>query len=160
MARNQEYFAYLKSLFQKHEIKKTYLALVWGRVAPGRGVVEKPIGIKAGTVKRTSFSNKMAKDAVTEYRVIRYLRPQDALTLLEVIPKTGRTHQIRVHLASIGHPIVGDALYGRKSDVRGPKSEIRRLMLHALSLEFTTQEGRRIKLETEPPSAFKAAISG
>ena len=155
VARTQSGFEYLKALFKKYEIQKTYLAVVEGKVKSRQGVIHLPIGMKSGTTRRTTFSKRMAKEAITEYRVLRYGTHRGSIvTVLEVTPKTGRTHQIRVHLASIGHPVVGDTLYGRKSDVRGPKSEIRRLMLHALALEFTAAEGRRIRVEAEPPEEF------
>ncbi len=207
VARNQAYFEYLKSLFKERKIKKTYLALVYGVPKERQGVIDRPLGIKNGTTKRTVHSEKMAKSAVTEYRVIKKLqitnyklqtnsksqiqnykpievshpvyslsevstaaeteskgnnanglRQAQAITspgkfsLLEVYPKTGRTHQIRVHLASIGHPIVGDKLYGRRQ-ILNPKSEIlnARLMLHALAIELETEPGKRIRIEAEPP---------
>jgi 23S rRNA pseudouridine1911/1915/1917 synthase len=146
VARDQEYFEYLKSLFQKHEIKKTYLALVHGHPKKEEGVIDAPIGIKNGTLKRSIHSKKMAKEAVTEYRVVKTFAKENT-ALLEVKPRTGRTHQIRVHLASIGHPIVGDTLYCPKEKTR----EHERLMLHAVSLEFINDGGKRVKFETEAP---------
>jgi 23S rRNA pseudouridine1911/1915/1917 synthase len=159
IARTGESFEYLKSLFGTRQIHKTYRALVFGAVKGKAGVIEKPIGIKNGTLKRSVRSEKMAKEAITEYRVIRHGAwgmeyeggKASEFSLLEVVPKTGRTHQIRVHLASIGHPIVGDKLYGPKRQPEWAK----RLMLHALSLEFTTVDGRRTKLEAEMPEEFK-----
>ncbi len=145
--RNQKYFEYLKSLFKSRAIKKTYIALVGGKVFPKEGVIEKPISIKTGSVKRTTRSGKMTKEAITDYKVIRYKGEDgDFESLLFVVPRTGRTHQIRVHLSSIGHPVLGDKLYGGKKE-KGRS----RLMLHAYSLEFTSEEGKRIKIESEPP---------
>ena len=150
--KNQEYFEYLKGLFQSGGIKKTYLALVWGRVSPGKGIINKPIGLKSGTIKRTVFTKnaKMVKQAITEYKVKEYLPLH---TLLEVSPKTGRTHQIRVHLTSLGHPVVGDKLYGKK------KAELNRLFLHAYSLEFAPESGNRIKLTADMPSDLTQYLS-
>lgn len=149
VARNQKTFEYFKSLFKNRAIKKTYLALVWGSVKSKRGSIEKPIRIKNGTIKRTVNRGTMEKEAVTDYKVLKHLtrgaENREEFSLLEVRPKTGRTHQIRVHLASIGYPVVGDIIYGSK---KRPNS---RLMLHALSLEFTAPNGTRMKLETEPP---------
>jgi 23S rRNA-/tRNA-specific pseudouridylate synthase len=90
----------------------------------------------------------MAKAAVTEYKVEKTFEKEGTFSLLKVFPKTGRTHQIRVHLASIGHPIVGDRLYGGKG-----VSPIwaTRMMLHAASLEFTAPDGKRVKFEAETP---------
>ncbi len=164
VARNQKTFEYLKSLFQKHEIVKTYLAVVWGELKEKSGVIDAPIGIRNGTTKRSVRSVKMAKEAVTEYRVIGRWEMGDGrwMSLLEVKPKTGRTHQIRVHLASIGHPVVGDVLYGRREQgvgrrEKGIKSPASRLMLHASSIEFTAPDGKRMRIEAEPPEEFRIA---
>jgi 23S rRNA pseudouridine1911/1915/1917 synthase len=160
VARNQASFDYLKSLFQKHEIVKTYHAVVWGKPKNDVGVIDAPIGILTGSTRRSVRSAKMAKEAVTEYKVLKnfqfpisnYQLPgHEEFSLLEVQPKTGRTHQIRVHLASINHPILGDKLYGTKlSRAASP-----RLMLHALSIEFTAPDGKKMRFEAEPPKEFK-----
>ncbi|HEX4104137.1 MAG TPA: RNA pseudouridine synthase [Candidatus Paceibacterota bacterium] len=159
--RDQKYFEYLKGLFQKHEIKKTYLAFVWGEPKNKKGIIDAPIGIQSGTLKRSIRAKKMSKPAVTEYEVAKTFamdgesgRPQP-VSLLRVFPRTGRTHQIRVHLASIGHPVVGDRLYGPRKQ----PSWATRLMLHALSLEFTSADGKRLKFEAEPPQEFRKELS-
>lgn len=162
-ARNQKYFEYLKELFQTGQIKKTYLALVWGKTEPKIGVIKKPISIKSGTVKRTVWSGRSEKEAITEYRVIRLIKlkvnktnkeKEQVFSLVEVMPKTGRTHQIRVHLASIGHPIVGDSLYGPKDN----PFDLKRQFLHAESIEFTAENGKRIKIEAGLPEELKTLI--
>ena len=156
VAKNQKTFEYLKSLFQKREVQKTYLALVWGTLKTKSGVINAPIGIRSGSVKRSVRSEKMAKEAVTEWRVVKLF--DSGYSLLEVKPKTGRTHQIRVHLASIGHPVVGDRLYGRRrvinNSITNDPTADNRLMLHALSIEFTAPDGKRTRLEAEPPASF------
>jgi len=171
--RSQEYFEYLKSLFESHAIKKTYLAIVFGFLKEERGIINAPIGIKKGTLKRSIHSQKMAKEAVTEYKVLKRTEVPDAdgsnipISLLEIFPMTGRTHQIRVHLASIGHPIVGDMLYGSKKQPElvsscffssaGIEKNIttKRLMLHAHSLEFAPRPGDSIKIEAELPFGWR-----
>jgi len=178
--RNQKYFEYLKNLFEARQIKKTYLALVYGKVEPRRGTIKKPIYLKPGTTKRTVWQGKMEKEAITEYKVLKYfiktrintdkntdkhrynisINPRSnpyksaTFSLLKVIPKTGRTHQIRVHLASIQHPIVGDSLYGPKINPFG----LKRLFLHAESLEFSPSNGKRIKIESELPDELKSIL--
>lgn len=148
--RNQKYFQYLKPLFQKGEIKKTYLALVFGDLHAKRGEIRKPIGIGKG-LKRSVRSEKMLKEAVTLYEVLEFKKIEgEIFTLLKVMPQTGRTHQIRVHMASIHHPVVGDPLYGRKRE----PGWVNRLMLHALSLEWTTEDGKRMRVEADPPPDF------
>lgn len=152
IAKNQRFFEYLKGLFQKHEIQKTYLALVHGRVI-GRGKIDKPIGLKSGSVKRSVNAKdmKMVKEAITEYQVLRVLGGK--CSLLRVFPHTGRTHQIRVHLASIGHPVVGDELYG--SQKANKELGTKRQFLHAESVEFNLEDGSRIKLEAELPGELQ-----
>lgn len=138
IAKNQEYFDYLKKLFQSGNIEKTYLALVKGRLE-GSGVINKPIGIKSGTVKRTVHIGRARwiREAETHYSAKEVYNldvngKSQEYTLVEVKPKTGRTHQIRVHMASIGHPVAGDNLYGPKDNMR----ELGRYFLHAESIEF------------------------
>jgi 23S rRNA pseudouridine1911/1915/1917 synthase len=196
VARNQKTFEHLKSLFQRREIQKTYLAVVRGVPNLREGTIDRPIGIKNGTLKRSVRSTKMRKDAVTEYKVLKTFvvdevgknsrtPPNPSLSseggsasggerrgteaeysLLEVMPKTGRTHQIRVHLASIGHPIVGDPLYGPKpkrhppilSGSAGKDGRIDRLMLHALSITFEPQPGTMLTISTESPFGDQCRI--
>ena len=157
IARNQKYFEYLKNLFQIHQIKKTYLALVLGKLEPKQGIIEKPISLKTGSVKRTVWEGKDAKPAVTEYKVKKYFSfdGQD-YSLVEAFPKTGRTHQIRIHLASIGYPIIGDQLYGSKK-LKNP-FDLNRQFLHAQSLEFIAEDGERIKIEADPPDKLKRVV--
>jgi len=145
---NQDYFDYFKKLFQEHGIQKTYTALVYGLIRSEKGIINKPIGIKSGTTRRSVHSSKMAKEAITEFEVIKRLKikGQD-LTLVKVYPKTGRTHQIRVHLASIHCPVVGDKLYGRK---KGIFEDLERQFLHASEIEFKDKKGKLLK--------FKAAL--
>lgn len=158
VVKTQAAFEYLKKLFQNHEVKKTYLAIVSGVPKAKAGTIDAPIGIRTGTLKRSTRSEKMSKSAITEYRVTKEFEYKSGdrvakVSLLEVMPKTGRTHQIRVHLASIGHPILGDRLYSPKA-----KGGMVRLMLHAFSLEFTSIDGKRVRFEAEPPVEFNAVI--
>jgi len=152
VAKTQEYFEYLKSLFGGRAMEKTYLALVSGNVENDKGTIDAPIGITTGTLKRSIHSKKMAKAAVTDYAVVRrFEEGGKQFTLLAVKPRTGRTHQIRVHLASIGHPIVGDRMYGSKKQEG-------RLMLHAHTIAFSGTGGKRFEFEAEPPREFGAVI--
>lgn len=148
VALNQKAFDYLKNFFQTRQIKKTYLALVWGRVPQKFGTIDKPLGIKSGSVKRSVTAQKMVKEAKTVYKVIKFIKSGNAdFTLLEVRPLTGRTHQIRVHLASIGHPVVGDKLYGRKII----PENLTRQFLHAEAIELTLPNGQRLKVAADLP---------
>ncbi len=156
VARNQATFDYLKHLFQSHEVKKTYQALVFGKTLQG-GVVDKPIGLRPGTTKRSVSGRnmKMIKEAITGYRTLQHLEKDgQPYSFVELQPKTGRTHQLRIHMASIEHPIVGDQLYGRKPNPWG----LSRQFLHAASLEFTTPDGKRLRLEAELPLELRAIL--
>ncbi len=157
IAKNRKYFDYLKNLFEKNKIKKIYLALVWGKVEPKSGIINKPIGV-ARTVKRLVGKGKMLKKAITEYKVIKFLKfktnKEKEFSFVEAYPKTGRTHQIRAHLSSIGHPIVGDGLYGPKQNPFG----LKRQFLHAESLEFNLMEGGSIKIKANLPEELKEIL--
>ncbi len=148
IARTQTSFEQLKKLFQEHRMQKTYFAVAWGVPVKKRGIIDAPIGIKNGSLKRSVHSSKMAKAAITEYSVVKAMGDR---ALLKVTPKTGRTHQIRVHLASIGHPIVGDALYGKKTEAGAG-----RLMLHAGGIAFEGGAGNRFEFESPLPANFGA----
>ncbi len=150
-----EYFFYLKKLFQDKKIKKTYLAVVKGEVKEKIGKIDKPIGIKSGTTKRTVFSDKMSKEAITEYKLVKNFEKEgQKFSLLEVSPLTGRTHQIRVHLNFINHPVVGDKIYGGKQN----SLLASRQMLHCYALEFEIEPGKTMRLEAQLPNDFEYLI--
>lgn len=158
IARTQPFFEYLKALFQKHEVRKTYLALVWGRT-PANGTIDKPIGLKPGTVKHSTVARKMkmVKEAVTEYTTVwtkEYGSAEGEYSLVRLAPKTGRTHQLRVHMASIGHPIVGDTLYSTRTNPWG----LTRQFLHAESIEFSSENGKRVRIASDLPQELAAII--
>jgi len=138
IARTQASLSALKELFHDRKVQKTYLALVYGHTEFLSGEINKPLIRRSGELKRfvieTSAVPESARQAQTSYRVIaRY----EACDLLKVTPSTGRTHQIRVHLASLGNPIVGDTLYAPKYVRREKRVTAKRHLLHAMSLEFT-----------------------
>ncbi len=167
VARNQKTFEYLKKLFQTKKIKKTYIALVWGRIHEKKGVIDKPISIINGTVKRTVFKGRMPRESVTEYETLghylyRHGKHRDELTLVKVMPKTGRTHQIRVHFSSIGHALVGDKLYGKKGimvfELGEPIEELNRQFLHAEHLELPLEDGKKLSLTAELPADLQQVL--
>lgn len=156
VATTQSAFDYFKQLFTERKIKKTYLALVHGEMKNKSGRIELPLG-KIGirqTIRLQGKKMLKEKTAITEYRVISSFRshqlPVTNYQLLEVSPLTGRTHQIRIHLKSIGHPIVCDQIYGGRKQFCPP--ELNRLFLHAQKLEFIAPGGEKIVLEADPPS--------
>lgn len=143
MAKNPEILSKLQKLFQSRQIKKTYTALVFGKL-DGNGVIEAAItrgdaGQQKALDNVYSFSKENIRPAVTEYHVIKHLRyHNDDLTIVEAMPKTGRMHQIRVHLKHIGHPIIGDPLYNiKQSRAISKELNIKRQFLHASQLKFT-----------------------
>lgn len=157
IARNQKFFDYFKDLLKKGEVKKTYIALVYGKIEK-RLLIDRPIGLRSGTTRRSVKAKKMkmVKEAITEVIPISSFNYKgEYLSLVNAFPKTGRTHQIRIHLASIGHSIVGDPLYGRKKN----PFDLKRQFLHAKSLEFNLENGKRIKIESELDEELKIIIS-
>lgn len=148
VAKNQKAFEYLKEQFQNRKIKKTYLVLVDEIIKDNSGVINLPIAKSKKDFRKKTAGGKMvgiSREAVTEYKVIKRF---DKFTLLEVYPKTGRTHQIRVHFKAINHPVAGDKLYGRQNNLN-------RQFLHASSLEFKLPDGSVIKLEADLPEDLK-----
>ena len=158
VARNQETFDYLKSIFQKREIKKTYLVLVSGVIKNDNGVIDLPIG-RSRKDSRRRIAGKGAsgklREAVTEYKVVK--RFSD-FTFLEARPLTGRTHQIRAHFAAISRPVACDKIYGGKN-LRHPPfmaeadcpAGLVRQFLHAWKLEFVSSSGARMSFEADLP---------
>lgn len=153
IAKKQRTFIHLKNLFKNRDIKKTYRAIVYGAMPKGGGIIEKPISIKPGTVVRTVHGGKMTKEALTEYRALQVFKD---FSWVEILPKTGRTHQVRLHLASINHPIVGDPLYGKKRKITIPG--VTRQMLHAYSAEFSLPRGKRIRVVADLPADMANAL--
>ena len=147
VAKTPEMFAYFKSLFKGRKISKEYLALVVGRLSPRRGIIRIPI--TRDPIRRTQFGPAYSgKLSETKNEVISYY---PAATYLRVWPTTGRTHQIRVHLAGLGHPIVGDTVYGTPH-TRSHVQPTGRHFLHAHQLTFTTPDGQsRTVIAPLPP---------
>jgi len=149
----------LSRQFQAREVEKEYVALVWGEVMAGRRIDE-PIGRDPSNRKKMSARARRSREAVT--RIVRAERLK-ALTLARVAIHTGRTHQIRVHLSAIGHPIVGDALYGGvhrrvPGDLR-PVTHLQRPFLHASRLAFKhPADGRRMEFESELPEDLQRVL--
>lgn len=159
VARTQNAFEYFKEQFQTKKIQKKYLALVNGELENEEGIIDKPISLKPGTIKRTVHGGKMTKEAVTEYKVKeRFVFDGNHYTLLEVFPLTGRTHQIRVHLSSIGHPIIGDTIYSKKKRKEEKALLAHRLMLHAFSISFQSPSGKLLHIEGHIPDDFEAVL--
>jgi len=149
VAKNRQAQANLIDQFKTHSVVKAYLVLVKGHLTPESGIIEAPIGRDPRNRKRMAVVTK-GREARTQYNVVKYIGDY---TLLEVKPETGRTHQIRVHLSAIGYPVVGDAVYGVKSDY------LSRQFLHACRLGFklpSTDE--YVEFESELHSDLEQAL--
>jgi 23S rRNA pseudouridine1911/1915/1917 synthase len=184
IAKNKETFDWLKKQFAERKIIKRYTALALGKFKEKQGVISKPIGRAKDFRKRTTTTIKEQKEAVTYYKNLKHysssstpLRPNGHLaapvgveslrasegrkireySLVEAEPKTGRTHQIRVHFASLGHPLAGDKLYGFKNQIAIPS--LKRHFLHASYLKFSLLDGKMIELKSELPKDLEDVLA-
>lgn len=152
IAKNTKAKAFLQSQFKNRSVEKAYIVLVEGRLKHAQAILNWPIARNAkNPLKRAVRAG--GKPAVTQYRET-HVYP--GYTLLEAHPKTGRTHQIRVHFAHLGHPVAGDITYGAK------KSALKRQFLHAKSLKITLPNGEVMSFSSELPedlSAFMKTIT-
>jgi 23S rRNA pseudouridine1911/1915/1917 synthase len=140
----------LGAQFKSRAVKKIYRAVCWGKFDRPSGRIETTIGRSTHDRKKMSARAPRGRAAVTEYRV---LKQRDDFALVELTIHTGRTHQIRVHMAHIGHPVVGDATYGKPSprDLRSKsKIAVERPLLHAYKLGFTHPRTRKFVEFTTP----------
>jgi 23S rRNA pseudouridine1911/1915/1917 synthase len=149
VAKNDRAMRALQAQLKAREVHKMYLALVTGVPKPAEGQIEAPIGRSTRNRKKMAVVDG-GRESTTRYRTREIIGGKQAL--LEAEPVTGRTHQIRVHLAAIGHPIVGDALYGKPSPVVG------RQFLHAAKLGFRMPGGREIEFESPLPPDLRRAL--
>ena len=151
LAKNPKAHEFLKKQFQDRTIKKIYHTIVSGSVKNDHGIINKPIGRSPSDFRRRLAGRGARgelREAITEYKILKRLKD---FTYLEVRPKTGRTHQIRVHMKYLNHPVVCDSLYNPKGLC--PK-DLKRLALHALSIELKTLKGKIIKIESPLPKEF------
>lgn len=119
--------------FEKRHIKKTYVARVWGQMAEKTGTVDLPLIVDWPNRPRQMVDHENGKPATTDWRV---LRSTESETRLRLYPKTGRSHQLRVHCLSLGHPILGDPFYAE-----GPARDYPRMMLHSETVKFRHPDG-------------------
>jgi 23S rRNA pseudouridine1911/1915/1917 synthase len=152
VARTDSAHRALAAQFSGREVEKTYLALVHGRVKDDMGRITKPIARDPVRRTRMTCGLSTGREALTEYRVRQRF---EKFTYLEVKIGTGRTHQIRVHLASLGHPVAGDPIYGIKS------SPAPRLFLHARRIAFDSPATReRVQVEAPLPPELANWLAG
>jgi 23S rRNA pseudouridine1911/1915/1917 synthase len=159
VATTQEMYEYLKDAFFERRIKKEYIALVLGKIEKPHGLIDTPIGRSKTDFRKYSVKNTVEpKESLTEYQVLEHLQDPaslDEYTLILVKLHTGRTHQIRVHLSSIGFPLVGDSLYGNK---RTERKDLHRQFLHAKKIEVQMPDKTWIESETDLAPDLKEVL--
>lgn len=154
IAKNEKISEWLKEQFEKRAIKKKYLALVVGRMKDAKGIITKTISKsrkRGGSQTTTPISKR--REAITRYEVLKDFKNY---ALLEVSPETGRTHQIRVHLASIGHPIAGDEKYKFKRQEK--IEELNRQFLHSRYLQIPMPDGSIKEFQSELPEELNKIL--
>ena len=146
VAKNEWTHEKLSEMISKKEVSRHYLAIVSGLIKHDTGTIDAPIGRDASDRQKMAVTDQNAKDAITHFKVLEQFKEN---TLIECILETGRTHQIRVHLAYINHPVLNDPAYGKgKATAFGQ-------MLHSKSIKFKhPRTGKEIFFEIEPPKEF------
>jgi 23S rRNA pseudouridine1911/1915/1917 synthase len=159
IAKDQETFLFLKKQFQEHTLQKTYRLIVAKEISLPKGVREGKIDLPIGRSKKDprqrlagGEASGVLRPATTYYQV---LKNYSGFAYVEAHPKTGRTHQLRVHFKAVGHPIICDSLY---SPQVGCLPGLARLALHSYSLEFAHPDGRRMTLKAPLPADFQSAL--
>ncbi len=158
IALNMEAFNALKDNFKNRRVEKTYLALAKGIFTQKEGIIEKPIA-KSSSYKKQVIARNNTKTTIklaeTHYRL---LEEFENCSLVELKPKTGRTHQIRIHLASIGHPILGDRVYGQIETNKAVAEISKRQLLHAQKLQFELFD-KKYDFVADLPADFELFLS-
>lgn len=179
VARDEETHRRLTGMLGRHEIERTYLALVHGLFETREGTVEAPLSRDAAQRKKMAVTGRRGREAVTHFKVLKSWvaggagrgagaevsgrgrgagrdSGRDGFSLLEVKLETGRTHQIRVHLAAIGHPVAGDKTYGRRRDALG----VGRQFLHSARLQFSHPMTEKIiEIESPLPEELRSILN-
>lgn len=157
LAKTKEGHAYLKKQFQNRETEKVYHLFVHGQVKDDRGTINFPIGRSASDFRKWSAQRGAKgekREAITYFEVLKR-SPEFGVTFVEAKPKTGRTHQIRVHFQALQYPVVGDPLYaGGKPRLLG----FERLALHARQIKFKNTKAEEVIIEAPYPEDFKHAL--
>ena len=152
VAKNNKTHEKLSELFKVHDIKRKYIAIVEGVLKRDCGVIDAPIGRHPNDRKKMAINVKNGRNAITHFKVLERFKNQ---TLVELTLETGRTHQIRVHMASVGYPVMGDLVYGKKNKNYDLEGQV----LHAKLLGFVhPTTGKYVEFEGNLPAYFKELI--
>lgn len=155
IARTDESHAHLKSQFKNREVKKEYHAFVYGRIDAFRLSIDEPIGRSAGDFRRWTTGTQVRGKARSARTDVITETSTDTATFIKAFPLTGRTHQIRVHLSSVRHPVICDELYATGRDCL---LDFTRQALHARSISFTLPDGEEVTAEAPYPEDFQMAL--
>ncbi|MCC6198711.1 RluA family pseudouridine synthase [Candidatus Nomurabacteria bacterium] len=158
IAKTQEAFVFLKQQFKERNVQKEYHAFVWGHFKESLGTVDAPIGRSSGDFRRWQAGRGIrgeVREAVTKWEAIEQFEDEQAerFSFMHLWPKTGRTHQLRVHMKYLQRPIVSDSLYGGKRALG-----FERVALHARTITFSAPSGGEITVTAPYPADFAAAI--
>lgn len=163
VAKNDAAHRALSAQFAVHSLERCYLALVWGRLNPARGVIETQIGRSAVNRKKMAVLQTGGKRAETHYRTVEVCA-NGAVSLVECSLKTGRTHQVRVHMTALGHPLIGDSTYGKapksaRIESLRPAVEFPRQALHSYKMSFEhPSTGEIMRFEIPLPPDMRAVM--
>ena len=158
IAKDDAAYLNLCKQFKERKVEKYYLALLYGTLKKDKGEINTPIGRAIADRKKMSTKTRKGKEAVTQFEVIKRFK---SATMVKIKIITGRTHQIRVHFAASGHPVLGDKIYGKKTDIKFAQRTINfsRQMLHAQSLKFKHPvDGSPLEFTTPIPKDIETAI--
>lgn len=163
VAKTNPMYNFLKKQFKQRLVQKTYLALVYGQMEKETGKINLPIGRSPkNRIKQTTKPTINSRPALTEFKLIKrfsnFSKVKDGFSLIEVKPFTGRTHQIRVHLAAINHPLVGDRLYITKP-YRPAVDIFKRPWLHAWKIKISLPQNKEKEFEAPLPADLKQFLA-
>jgi 23S rRNA pseudouridine1911/1915/1917 synthase len=159
IAKTQESFESLKEQFKEHTIKKKYAAIVFGWMRDERGIIDKPIGRSGSNIRAWAVESRargLLRPAITRFSVQKkFIVNDEKYTYVDLFPETGRTHQLRVHLAAFGYPIICDPIYAgnKKTDL-----PIHRTALHAEKITFNDLEGNLVEVKAPIPDDMKGIL--
>lgn len=165
LAKTEASLKFYIEAWKKHHVEKVYFGLVAGKVVPKTGTIEAPVSRSIKDRKKMTAKSGIGKMAITHYEVMDYFSDFDfPVTLVKIRIETGRTHQIRVHFAAIGFPVVGDDVYGNRhvNAFFAKEFGLKRQFLHAQSLEFPLMGSKKIlkkKVESKIPPELQKVLN-